>query len=112
MLDTIIASIGLVVAVASFIGGFRMIRRTDHAIESAMHKFNGFLTTILFTAVAVVSLIDTHTLLAIVLWSTGLLIHLAKIPLARKGYAVRYGGYMGMLLLATWLTVVFTHLPE
>ncbi len=112
MLPTVIASIGFLIAVASFIGGFRMIRMTDHEAESLMHRANGFITIGFYLLLAVMYLVGEFSLLALFLWILGFLIHLAKIPLVRYGYAVRYGGYFGALLLITWLTIIFTHLPE
>ncbi len=112
MLDTVIASIGFVIAVMSFIGGFRMIRRTDHAAETIMHRVNGFLAIGLYVLIAAISLYEKATLIIAALYLLGLMVHLVKIPLVRKGLAVRYGGYMGAMLLITWLAVIFTHLPS
>lgn len=111
MFETTIASIGFVFAVISFIGGFRMVRKTDHEAEALMHKMNGYVTTFLYAAIALFSIYRGTTWLYITAWTLGFLLHILKIPLARKGLAVRYGGYMGALLLITWLVVIFTHLP-
>jgi hypothetical protein len=112
MLDTIVASMGFTISIVTFIGGFRMIRKTDHEAEALMHKVNGYLTISLYVIVALVSINADSRSFVLALWVTGLIIHLLKIPLARRGLAVRYGGYMGGILLMIWLAVIFTHLPS
>ena len=111
-MTTILASIGFVLAITSFIAGFRMIKKTGHIAEHRMHKINGYLTLICYLLVALLSIISGTTFLFILAWILGLVIHLIKLLLVKKGLAVRYGGYLGGLLLITWITVIFTHLPK
>ncbi|MCK4738376.1 MAG: hypothetical protein KAT46_00365 [Deltaproteobacteria bacterium] len=111
MIATFFASLGFVIATTSFIGGFRMIRRTDHAIEASMHKFNGFLTIFLYLAIASISLLEEFTYLILFLWCTGFGVHLLKLVFVKKGLAVRYGGYMGGVFLIIWLIIIFNNLP-
>jgi hypothetical protein len=110
---TILASIGFTLAVITFIAGFRMVKKPEHQIEVTMHKINGYVTIAVYVVLAVLSL-DYYgpRALSLLAWGAGLSVHLLKVLLARKGLAVRYGGYFGALLLITWLTVIFKHLPK
>ena len=112
MITTIIASIGFVLALTSFIAGFRMIKKTGHPAEGKMHRINGFLTLVFYVILAVLSIAAGTTALYIAAWVLGLAIHLLKLILVKKGLAARYGGYVGAWLVITWLIVIFTHLPE
>ena len=109
---TILASIGFVLAITSFIAGFRMIKKTGHVAEHSMHRINGFLTIACYLILAFLSIIAGTTFLLIMAWALGLGIHLLKLLFVKKRLAVRYGGYLGAMLLVTWLTVIFTHLPK
>lgn len=111
-MNTALASIGFVLAVMTFIAGFRMIRRFDQAEEILLHRVNGYLTVTMYVILAVMSIWMHMDLLFLFLWGVGFLIHLLKILLARKGLAVRYGGYLGGMLLITWIIVIFTNLPS
>lgn len=107
-----LASLGFIFAVASFIGGFRMVRRTDHVEEAVMHRINGYITITLYLVLAVLFLKDRHSLFYVSLWTLGLMVHLFKLFIARRGLGVRYGGYLGAMLIITWLVVIFGHLPS
>ncbi|HHD10967.1 MAG TPA: hypothetical protein ENK42_00870 [Deltaproteobacteria bacterium] len=107
-----LASLGFIFAVASFIGGFRMVRRTDHVEEAVMHRINGYITVGIYVALAVIFLKDRFSLFYLSLWTLGLMVHLFKLFIARKGLGVRYGGYVGAMLIITWLVVIFSHLPS
>ena len=108
---TIFSSIGFVCSVITFIGGFRMARRSEHPGESKMHRMNGYITITAYVVLAVLA-ISTHLKVWLILaWFMGFLVHLFKVFLVRKGLAIRYGGYMGAILLMIWLVAIFTHLP-
>ncbi len=107
-----LASLGFIFAVASFIGGFRMVRKTDHEEEAVMHKMNGYITVGIYVVLAVLFLKDKHSLFYVSLWALGLVVHLFKLFMARRGLGVRYGGYIGAMLIITWLVVIFSHLPS
>ncbi len=78
----------------------------------ALHKVNGYIAITCYLALFAISLSgEGVTFRAAAAWTAGLAVHMFKILLSRKGLAVRYGGYMGVLLLMTWLVVIFTHLP-
>lgn len=111
-MSSIIASIGFVLAIISFIAGFRMIKKTGHVAEHRMHKINGYLTLICYVLVALLSIISGTKFLYIMAWILGLGVHLLKLFFVKKGLAVRYGGYLGAMLLITWIIVIFTHLPK
>ena len=108
----ILSSIGFVCSIMTFIGGFRMVRRSDHPGEAQMHRLNGYITITVYVALAVLAISLHLKVLLILVWLAGLCVHLLKLLLVKKGLAVRYGGYMGAVLLMTWLVVIFTHLPK
>lgn len=110
-MNTVLASIGFVLVIMTFIAGFRMVRRFEHKEEILLHRVNGYLTVFMYLALASVSVWQSFNVFFFLLWLLGLAIHLLKILLARKGLAVRYGGYLGGMLLITWIVVIFTHLP-
>lgn len=109
---TIIASVGFVFSVMTFIAGFRMVKSRGSRAERTMHRLNGFFTITLYLIVAVLSISKGTSGLFIFGWAVGMLIHIFKLYLVRKGLAVRYGGYVGGMVLIVWLVVIFTHLPR
>jgi len=108
---SILASLGFVLSVTAFIAGFRMIKLKEQRAEASLHRVNGYLTIILYVALAAATIINGTGLLYIFAWIIGLAVHLFKLLLVRKGLAVRYGGYLGAMLILTWIVVIFTHLP-
>lgn len=111
-IHSIVASIGFVLAVMTFVAGFRMVRKTDHEEEILLHRVNGYLALTTYIIIATIAIIKGTSLLYTAAWFVGLAIHLLKVLLAKKGLAVRYGGYMGFMLIITWFIVIFTHLPS
>lgn len=111
MIISILASIGFVLAVTTFIAGFRMIKLKEQRAEASLHRLNGYLTIIFYVTVATVSIIHGTGILYILAWLLGLVIHIFKLVLVKKGLAVRYGGYLGAMLILTWIVVIYTHLP-
>lgn len=112
MLITVIASIGFVFSVTTFISGVRMIRLTDKRAESMMHRFNGFIVGAIYLLLALISLTGQLTPIALLIWMAGFSIHLLKLFLVRKKLAVRYGGFVGSFILITWIIIIFNHLPD
>ena len=113
MILTFAASVGFVLAITTFIAGFRMIRLSEQKEENLMHRVNGYLTVCAFIAVASLSMtVNGFSLSLLLLWGGGFGLHLGKLLLVRKKLAVRYGGYLGVLLMMTWMTIIFNHLPE
>lgn len=108
---SIIASIGFMLSVMAFIAGFRMVKRRSRA-ERTLHRINGILTIILYVVVAVLSIIGGTSALYLFGWVVGMLAHIFKLYIVKKGLAARYGGYVGAMLLIVWLVVIFTHLPR
>ncbi|MBE9502821.1 MAG: hypothetical protein IME96_01450, partial [Proteobacteria bacterium] len=86
--------------------------RFEHKEEILLHRVNGYLTASMYVVLASVSMWKSFNVYFLLLWLLGLIIHLLKILLARKGLAVRYGGYFGGMLIITWIVVIFTHLPS
>ena len=109
---TILSSIGFVCAIITFIAGFRMVRKSDHPGEAKMHRMNGYMTITVYVVLAVLAISLHFNILLILAWLAGFCVHLFKVFLVRKGLAVRYGGYMGGILLMLWLVAIFTHLPK
>ena len=113
MIVSLAASAGFVLAVTTFIAGFRMIRLSEQKEENLMHRVNGYLTVTAFIVVAFLSILSNGaTPTSLLLWGGGLGLHLCKLLLVKKKLAVRYGGYLGVLIMTTWVTVIFNHLPE
>ncbi|MBI5599554.1 MAG: hypothetical protein HY890_07425 [Deltaproteobacteria bacterium] len=108
----LLASIGFMFAVVTFLAGFRMVRRADHQAEVLMHRVNGYCTITLYLVLASVSVAKNFGALYLAAWIIGFILHMMKVALARTKYVMRYGSYMGAALLITWLIVIFTHLPS
>lgn len=111
MLITILSAIGFMLAVMSFMGGFRMVKKTDE-YETFMHRLNGYMTIACYLTIATLSIAKSPQASSIALWFLGLSLHMLKVFIARLGLAVRYGGYFGATLIITWFVVIFTHLPS
>jgi len=109
---SIVASIGFMLSVMSFIAGFRMVKRRGGMAERMVHRVNGYLTVILYVFVAVLSIASGTSAFYIFAWVVGMLVHIFKYYIIKKGLAARYGGYVGAMLLIVWLVVIFTHLPR
>jgi len=88
-----------------------MIKLKENRAEAMLHRVNGYLTIFAYIFVAVLAMSHGTSILLILAWIVGLAIHLLKLVLVKRGLAVRYGGYLGALLLITWVIVIFTHLP-
>ena len=52
-----LASLGFLLAVITFIAGFRMVRRPEQQVELLMHRVDGIITIALYILLAVVSLV-------------------------------------------------------
>ncbi|HZX36323.1 MAG TPA: hypothetical protein VFF54_07545 [Thermodesulfobacteriota bacterium] len=111
MLVSVLSAIGFMLAVMSFMGGFRMVKKTDEH-ETFMHRLNGYMTIACYLTIAVLSIAKAPHASSIALWFLGLSLHGLKVFIARIGLAVRYGGYFGATLIITWFVVIFTHLPS
>ncbi|MEE8574377.1 MAG: hypothetical protein V3T30_03100 [Thermodesulfobacteriota bacterium] len=109
---SVVASIGFVLFISTFIAGFRMVKRSGLRGEGRMHRVNGFITMGLYLIVAAVAISHGTSGFYLFAWFIGLVVHFLKLLIVRKGLAVRYGGYFGALLLIVWLTIIFTHLPK
>jgi hypothetical protein len=109
---SIVASIGFMLSVMAFIAGFRMVKRRGGRAERMVHRINGYLTITLYVIVAVLGIAKGTSALFIFAWALGMLVHIFKYYIVKKGLAARYGGYVGAMLLVVWLVVIFTHLPN
>lgn len=115
MLDTaiILASLGFILAIISFISGLQVVRIGGISVESKIHRVNGYITFVIFLILATLSLgvkigITPTT---VALWSIGLLIILTKVWIVRSGRAYKFGGWLGALLVVFWLVVMYIHAP-
>ena len=109
---TIIASIGFIFSVMAFIAGFRMVKSRSGRAERVMHRINGILTIAFYVIIAIFSISKGTSAFFIFGWAVGMLVHIFKVYVVKKGLAARYGGYVGAMLLIVWLVVIFTHLPR
>jgi hypothetical protein len=113
LIITILASIGFVFAVTTFLAGFiRAIKRQEQQALRTLHRWNGLITLAFYIVIALLSIANGTNALYLIAWGAGLALYLSKILLVKKGLAVRYGGYFGFWLLMAWLIVIFTHLPS
>ena len=99
-------------SVITFIAGFRMVKRRSGRAEKSLHRVNGWLTISLYIIVAVLSIAKGTSAFYLIAWAVGMMVHLFKLYIIKKGLAARYGGYLGAMLIITWLVVIFTHLPK
>jgi uncharacterized membrane protein len=109
---TLLASIGFVAAVTTFLAGFvRAIKKQEQQAVTTMHRVNGYITLTVYIIIAFLSIVNGTQVYFFFAWVAGLLLYVSKILLVKKGLAVRYGGYFGFWLLMTWVIIIFTHLP-
>jgi len=112
MIIPIVAAIGFICAIMTFSAGFRMVRKPEQGAEVRMHKINGIITLILYIILFVLSVVKGTSVLNILAWSTGFGAYYLKLVLVKKGLAIRYGGYLGAILIITWIIVIYNHLPK
>lgn len=116
MLDikTILASLGFVLAIISFISGLQVVRVGSFmSVEAKIHRVNGYITLVIYTLLASLSInteVETRPWI-MGIWLLGLLIILTKIWIVRSGRAYRFGGWAGTLLVIFWLAVIYIHAP-
>lgn len=98
-------------AVITFVAGFKLARR-KYRSEGTMHRMDGFIVIAFYLVIAALCIADGTSVMYLLAWILGFLIHLLKIFVVQKKLGPRYGGYVGTLLMIVWLTLIFTHLPK
>ncbi|MEK6725015.1 MAG: hypothetical protein AABY54_00470 [Deltaproteobacteria bacterium] len=109
----ILASIGIVLAVTSFISGLQLIRATRASIEGMIHRANGYLTVILFNVLALIAISSSMiNIAALLLPLTGLAVFLVKLRIIRRHKRfLKYVSWMGGTLITIWLLVFYINIP-
>ncbi len=109
---SVIASIGFVITVMTFISGFRMVKKPEQRAEGLMHRVNGYISLSFYIVLAVIAIMHGTPVFYVFFWVIGLALYCLKIFLVRKRLGLRYGGYLGATILITWIVAIFTHLPS
>ena len=113
-ISLMIGSLGIVLAVSSFISGLQLVKGKRASIEGIIHRTNGYLTVTLFFILAVLAIwsgkVNTASFLAP---SFGLGVFLVKLWIIRRGgrRLFRYVSRAGGCLILTWLFIYYHHMP-
>lgn len=109
---TVIASIGLIIATASFMSGLQLVRGASR-IEKIIHRYNGIATLSLYCVLFILSLINNGFRLAPFLgWLGGWFVIFLKLLIVRKrGRALKYVSWVGTTLILIWLYLIYIHIP-
>lgn len=109
---TVLASIGLILATASFISGLQLVK-IKSKIELKIHRFNGYSSITLFVVLMLWYFIKNSTGgWSLTLWLTGLSIILLKLWIVKNNKkAKKYVSWIGASLILTWLYLVYIHIP-
>lgn len=110
-MTTILASAGFILATVSFISGLQAIRYKD-SIDARIHKFNGYLSLLIYILLAVISVSEPRGVRwgSVAAWGTGLFIIFTKIWVVRSGRAYKYASWLGIGLIIIWLIIFYTHI--
>ncbi len=112
-INTIVASIGLIMASMSFMTGLQTIKkdRSSAMIMVKMHRFDGYITCLIYIAVAVLSLIyGGIRFWTVTGWAAGLGLIILKILVVRNRKYTKYASRVGMLLFLSWLFIIYQHI--
>lgn len=113
-INIFLASIGLVIATASFLSGMQLVKKDNTAVILRIHRLNGYITFLIFTSLALLSLSGKGGIKSwlIMTWGAGFGVCLFKIwaVKAKKGY--KYGTRLGILLFIIWLVIIYTHVVK
>ncbi len=112
-IQTVIASIGLILATSSFISGLQLVRGAS-VIEGKIHRINGFSSITLYTVLAVLAFAtEGLRIWSDLAWIAGFLVILLKISIVRKRRrrSFKYVSWIGGSLLLIWLFLVYIHIP-
>jgi len=109
----ILASIGIVLAVTSFISGLQLVRATSASVEGMIHRANGYLTIILFIVLTLIAISSSMiNIAALLLPLTGLTVFLVKLWIVRRHKRfLKYVSWMGGTLILVWLFIFYVNIP-
>jgi len=111
--NTIVASIGLVMATMSFMTGLQTIKRdrADAMMMVKMHKLDGYVTCQIYIAVALLSLSSGgFKLWPVIGWVAGLALIIVKIIVVRNRKYCKYSSRVGIMLFLSWLFIIYQHI--
>lgn len=108
-----LASVGIILAVTSFISGLQLVRATSKSIEGMIHRGNGYLTVILFIALALIAVSgNTVNAFALLLPVAGLAMFMLKLWILRKSRRLlKYVSWIGGTLITIWIILFFVNIP-
>lgn len=112
-IQTVLASLGLVLATSSFISGLQLVRGAS-MVERHIHRYNGFTTFGLYLTLAVMAMVkDGFYFISFLGWITGLLVILTKVYIVRKRRrrSFKYVSWIGGTLILIWLYLMYIHIP-
>ncbi len=111
--NTIVASVGLVMATMSFMTGLQTVKR-DRSYAMMMvklHRFDGYLTCLVYLAVAGLSLSSSGMRLwPVIGWISGLVLIILKILIVRNRKYCKYASRFGIMLFLAWLFIIYQHI--
>jgi len=109
----ILASVGIVLAVTSFISGLQLVRATSASVEGMIHRANGYLTIILFIVLTLIAISSSMiNIAALLLPLTGLTVFLVKLWIVRRHKRfLKYVSWMGGTLILVWLFIFYVNIP-
>src|SRR3972149_5787938 len=89
--NTIVASVGLVMATMSFMTGLQTVKRdrSDAMMMVKLHRFDGYVTCLVYLAVA------------------GLVLIILKILMVRNRKYCKYASRLGIMLFLSWLFIIY-----
>ncbi len=111
--NTIVASIGLIMATMSFITGLQTVKRDRGAavMMVKMHKLDGYVTCQIYIAVALLSLSSSgFKLWPVIGWIAGLVLIIVKIAVVRNMKFRKYSSRLGIMMFLSWLFIIYRHI--
>ena len=110
--NTIVASVGLIMATMSFITGLQTVKRDRGAavMMVKMHKLDGYVTCQIYIAVALLSLSNSgFKLWPVIGWVAGLALIIVKIIAVRNIKYIKYASRLGIMMFLSWLFIIYRH---
>lgn len=107
----LVASLGLILATVSFISGLQAVKIRG-SVDTRIHRLNGYLMFLAYLFLAGLSFVKGGINPAsLASWGTGLSIILTKIWVVKSGKAYKFGSWLGIMLIITWLIIVYAYIP-
>jgi len=111
--NTIVASVGLVMATMSFMTGLQTVKRdrSDAMMMVKLHRFDGYVTCLVYLALAGLSLSNGGMRLwPVIGWIAGLVLIILKILMVRNRKYCKYASRLGIMLFLSWLFIIYQHI--